>query len=179
MTRYTKDKFLDLIDIINQCIDDHDLDSAKSRLRDLKFRLDYQYFDNIKLPESVCNGIKQLNALEEHGAIINIRDILDFFEKPKFDPENPFVLSESLYKWINSNESNLNKFIIAFLTGYYEEQIMYAVYTKDRKYVLDISGSYFDVFDSKEKLGHLTTRKRLEECGLWKNSRVIVEYVMV
>ena len=47
MTRYTKDNFLDLIDIINQCIDDHDLDSAKSKLRDLKFRLDYQYFDNL------------------------------------------------------------------------------------------------------------------------------------
>lgn len=162
---------LDKVDNIINDLDKKDFDLIRYDLNDLKFYLSYSYIDNIKLPKSVFNDVCSFRQDKN----VSIRDVLDICEYIKPDKDNELELSHLTHVWLNKSIVNTHNFLAAYLTGHYEELMTYNVYSKDKEYIIDVSGAYFKVCDKSEIDSHQTTRKVLEEKGIWRDTGFIIE----
>lgn len=171
MTRLNKDEILDKVDYIIRVLDTGDLDLIRQDLNELRFYLDYSYIDNIKLPKSVYNDLVAFRQDKN----VSIHDVLDICEYAETDKDDKLGLNHLTRVWINTSNVNKRKFLAAYLTGRYEELMTYNVFSKDKEYIIDVSGAYFKVCDKSEIDSHQTTRKVLEEKGIWRNTGFIIE----
>lgn len=171
MGRLNKEEILDKVDNIIKDLDKEDFDLIRYDLNDLKFYLDYSYIDNIKLPKSVFNDVCAFRQDKN----VSIRDVLDICEYYKPEKDDELWLSQLTRVWLNKGNVNKRKFLAAYLTGHYDELMTYNVYSKDKEYIIDVSGTYFKVCDKSEIDSHQTTRKVLEEKGIWHDTGFIIE----
>ena len=171
MGRLNKEEILDKVDNIIKDLDKEDFDLIRYDLNDLKFYLDYSYIDNIKLPKSVFNDVCAFRQDKN----VSIRDVLDICEYSNSDKDDELELRHLTRVWLNSSNVNKQKFLAAYLTGHCDELMTYNVYSKDKEYIIDVSGTYFKVCDKSEIDGHQTTRKILEEKGIWRDTGFVIE----